>query len=183
MSVIRDKSVVHELFTEIGPQYAGRPGGHADHQDRPRKGDNAPMAVIELVEPMAEAVVKEATSAAKRAARDAQKPAATEPETTDEVEATDPVEAPEAQAESAERLPRHRKRLSQGRCLTFRHTRTSPRRKVAGSCVSGWIWPTTAGSSQVGASARPAHGLRRAGHRCATGPAGGRHPDRGRRAY
>jgi hypothetical protein len=51
---------------------------------------------------MAEAVVKEATSAAKRAARDAQKPAATEPETTDEVEATDPVEAPEAQAESAE---------------------------------------------------------------------------------
>ena len=66
------------------------------------------MAVIELVEPMAEAVVKEATSAAKRAARDAQKPAATEPETTDEVEATDPVEAPRRRLNPRRRLPRHR---------------------------------------------------------------------------
>ena len=74
MTTVRDKGVVHRLFVEIAPDMAERPGGYTRITKVGfRKGDNAPMAVIELVrEPMSakKATVKEAEGATKRAAKE-----------------------------------------------------------------------------------------------------------------
>lgn len=94
LTVVRDKGVVHRLFAEIAPDMAAREGGYTRiTKIGARKGDNAPMVVIELVrEPLSakKATVKEAEGATRRAAKQEEaKAAAAETKAAEDADSAD----------------------------------------------------------------------------------------------
>ena len=87
-SRLRDAQIVEKLFADLGPRFKARPGGYTRIlRMLPRPGDNAPMALMQLVDGPAPVAAEEPAEGKKRAAKKAKAPAKSKAKAADAAEA------------------------------------------------------------------------------------------------
>ena len=139
LQIIRDKSVVHKLFTDLAQRYQARNGGYTRTvKVGIRVGDGAPLSLIELLTGETEKKKKKKKTRTAKAAK--AKPSAVEPAPETELEAAEASEA-EAEEAAAEEVPKKKKKAKSKPAKKSKAATTAAQEKGEGEAESGDAQP------------------------------------------